>query len=189
MGWWPLNIRTGGINWGKSNNDDNKMPGIVNVVATNAPLPDSELVWGDGPADIVDKWMEDEMKPLFDKLNVEFIDEMGREMGALEFLSGLAFSLPGICHPDYSSSYLKGLPICETHSLDIQVLPEDRKRVAIKLADEHYFLCSWNGTEIVEIHTKESLYEEYNGTNLFDDSELDWVDENPLFSPPDEPKD
>ena len=57
------------------------------------------------------------------ELNEQFIEDMGRGMTALEFLSGLAFSLPGLCHPDYSSNDLMGLPICETHSLQIRVVP------------------------------------------------------------------
>ena len=36
----------------------------------------------------------------------------------------------------------------------------------------HYFLCSWNGTECVQIHTKETLIKEYKDTNLFDGN--DW---------------
>jgi hypothetical protein len=31
------------------------------------------------------------------------------------------------------------------------------------------YLCRWNGDEIVQIHTKETLYNEYKDTNLFDD--------------------
>tara|TARA_R100000541_G_scaffold14140_2_gene23480 strand:- start:19 stop:363 length:345 start_codon:yes stop_codon:yes gene_type:complete len=30
------------------------------------------------------------------------------------------------------------------------------------------YYCSWNGGEIIQIHTKETLYEEYKDTNLFD---------------------
>ena len=30
------------------------------------------------------------------------------------------------------------------------------------------YLCSWNGEEIIEIHTSVSLYEKYCETNLFD---------------------
>ena len=36
----------------------------------------------------------------------------------------------------------------------------------------NYFLCSWNGTECVQIHTIETLREEYKETNLFDNN--DW---------------
>ena len=35
------------------------------------------------------------------------------------------------------------------------------------------FLCSWNGTEIVQIHTYKTLKTEYEKTNLFDPLE-DW---------------
>lgn len=34
---------------------------------------------------------------------------------------------------------------------------------------EPLFLCRWNDGEIVEIHTKESLFEQYKDTNLFDE--------------------
>ena len=40
----------------------------------------------------------------------------------------------------------------------------------IDLENDDYFLCSWNGTEITQIHTKESLIEEYKKTGLFEDS-------------------
>ena len=123
MGWWPLDIETGGINLGALPTEGNNIPRLVNVFRNGTPQPESDLVWGDGPADIVDKWMNDGFQKLFDELNKEFIEDMGRGMTALEFLSGLAFSLPGLCHPDYSSNDLMGLPICETHSLQIRVVP------------------------------------------------------------------
>ena len=31
------------------------------------------------------------------------------------------------------------------------------------------YLCRWNGDEIVQIHTKKTLYNQYKDTNLFDD--------------------
>jgi hypothetical protein len=33
------------------------------------------------------------------------------------------------------------------------------------------FLCKWNDGEIIQLHTKESLYEQYKDTNLFDEEE------------------
>lgn len=33
------------------------------------------------------------------------------------------------------------------------------------------FLCAWNGHDQVELHTKESLYERYKDTNLYDNEE------------------
>ena len=39
----------------------------------------------------------------------------------------------------------------------------------IDLENDDYFLCSWNGTEITQIHTKESLIEEYKETGLLED--------------------
>jgi hypothetical protein len=33
------------------------------------------------------------------------------------------------------------------------------------------FLCRWNDGEIIQVHTKESLFEQYKHTNLFDEDE------------------
>ena len=43
-----------------------------------------------------------------------------------------------------------------------------------------YFLCTWNGDEIIELHTKESLWNEYKNSNLFEDD--DWFYENQSLS-------
>ena len=40
------------------------------------------------------------------------------------------------------------------------------------MSEKDYFLCTWNGNEIIELHTKESLWNEYKNTNLFEDN--DW---------------
>jgi len=37
------------------------------------------------------------------------------------------------------------------------------------------FLCTWNGGETVEIHTRESLRECYRETNLFDQGDDSWA--------------
>ena len=37
------------------------------------------------------------------------------------------------------------------------------------------FLCAWNGHDQVELHTKESLYERYKDTNLYDDEDGEFV--------------
>lgn len=44
----------------------------------------------------------------------------------------------------------------------------------------NYFLCSWNGTEIVQIHTIETLREEYKETNLFDNNDWSYDHKNDL---------
>ena len=44
----------------------------------------------------------------------------------------------------------------------------------LDLENNDYFLCSWNGTEITQIHTKESLIEEYKETGLFEDNDWSW---------------
>ena len=33
------------------------------------------------------------------------------------------------------------------------------------------YLCRWNENDIVEIHTRDTLYDHYKDTNLFDDNE------------------
>jgi hypothetical protein len=40
-----------------------------------------------------------------------------------------------------------------------------------------YFLCTWNGDEIIELHTQESLWKEYKNTNLFEDDDWFYEDE------------
>jgi hypothetical protein len=40
--------------------------------------------------------------------------------------------------------------------------------------DAPVFLCSWNGGEIVELHTKQSLREVFGETNLFDGDRDGW---------------
>tara|TARA_B100000029_G_C17234332_1_gene836551 strand:+ start:504 stop:776 length:273 start_codon:yes stop_codon:yes gene_type:complete len=44
----------------------------------------------------------------------------------------------------------------------------------LDLGNDDYFLCSWNGTDITQIHTKESLIEEYKETGLFEDNDWSW---------------
>lgn len=52
----------------------------------------------------------------------------------------------------------------------------------INLENDDYFLCSWNGTDITQIHTKESLIKEYKKTGLFEDKS--WF-VSPAFLRPD----
>lgn len=111
MGWWPLRIGDGGIKWGGSSN------GLVNVQPGSSPQPESELVWGDGPADVVDGWIEDHIQELWDRCNDEFIRDMGREMTSLEFINGLAFSFR-VCDEDLGGD----IPSCTTHELRVQVV-------------------------------------------------------------------
>lgn len=33
--------------------------------------------------------------------------------------------------------------------------------------DQVVYLCRWNGNEIVEVHTNDSLFEKYKATNLY----------------------
>lgn len=45
---------------------------------------------------------------------------------------------------------------------------------------ESLYLCTWNGDEIIEIHTLESLRREYGETNLFDEDEFCHLFEMPF---------
>jgi hypothetical protein len=82
MGYWPLDIRDGGINWNSDDEPAEIVPGIK---------PTHELLWGDSLADK----MEEELERLKNTMHKEFIIQIGREMYPVEFLSGLAFSLGG----------------------------------------------------------------------------------------------
>mgnify|MGYP003132985650 CR=1 FL=1 len=48
-----------------------------------------------------------------------------------------------------------------------------KESITLKPTTTNLYLCSWNGVGItdvfVQIHTKETLYNEYKDTNLFDD--------------------
>lgn len=44
-----------------------------------------------------------------------------------------------------------------------------KESITLKPSTTNFYLCSWNGDETVQIHTKETLYNEYKDTNLFDD--------------------
>jgi hypothetical protein len=114
MGWWPLHIGTGGINWGQSKEENT----LINVQPGSSPLPSDELVWGDGPADIVDTWIDEHLKELWDECNKEFVEYMGREMTPLEFINGLAFGFRA-CDPDFEE---EGIPSCYTHELSVKVI-------------------------------------------------------------------
>lgn len=92
MGYWPLHIPDGGINWG-AKSEHQPVEGVVNIVPGIEPV--MQLVWGDSFADMVDRFIAEDMEKLKNKLNAEFIIRMGRDMYPVEFLSGLAFSLGG----------------------------------------------------------------------------------------------
>tara|TARA_B100000287_G_scaffold427434_1_gene477063 strand:+ start:569 stop:997 length:429 start_codon:yes stop_codon:yes gene_type:complete len=85
MGYWPLRIGDGGINWGIGPDNppaEEIVPGIK---------PEHSLLWGDSLADK----MEEELERLKNEMHKEFIIRIGREMYPIEFLNGLAFSLGG----------------------------------------------------------------------------------------------
>ena len=43
------------------------------------------------------------------------------------------------------------------------------------VGDSPIFLCEWNGGEIVEIHTAQTLREQYQGDALFDPEDDSWA--------------
>ena len=47
-----------------------------------------------------------------------------------------------------------------------------KESITLKPTTTNVYLCSWNYGDIVQIHTKETLYNEYKDTNLFDDCEI-----------------
>ena len=116
MGWWPLRIGTGGIAWGEPRDDTEK----IEVVVGGKTLTEDDLAWGDGPADIVDGWIDEHIKELYDKCNDEFITYMGREMSPFELLHGLAFGCRG-ADPDFDGP----IPTCDTHELLVRVIPRE----------------------------------------------------------------
>ena len=44
--------------------------------------------------------------------------------------------------------------------------------INLKEDKEVKYLCSWNSNDIVQIHTKETLWIEYKDSNLFDDNDM-----------------
>ena len=77
MGWWPLDIESGGIKWGNH--------------------PPSELMWGDSPADVMDAVFSEAAQEAWFKCNEIFqgLDDDARPMLPVELRGGIAFSLSG----------------------------------------------------------------------------------------------
>ena len=57
---------------------------------------------------------------------------------------------------------------------DILDLLNKRQSITMPPTRNNIYLCRWNGDEIVQIHTKETLYNEYKDTNLFDEDNKDY---------------
>jgi len=108
MGYWPLRIGDGDINWGIGRDNppaEEIVPGIK---------PEHSLLWGDSLADK----MEEELERLKNEMHKEFIIQIGREMYPIEFLNGLAFSLGGaFMENSYNDS--------ENFQLHVAVVPTD----------------------------------------------------------------
>ena len=47
-----------------------------------------------------------------------------------------------------------------------------KESINLKEDKEVKYLCSWNSNDIVQIHTKETLWIEYKDSNLFDDNDM-----------------
>jgi len=47
-----------------------------------------------------------------------------------------------------------------------------KESITLKPSTTNVYLCSWNYGDIVQIHTRETLYNEYKDTNLFDDCNI-----------------
>ena len=43
-----------------------------------------------------------------------------------------------------------------------------KESINLKEDKEAKYLCSWNSNDIVQIHTKETLWNEYKDSNLFE---------------------
>lgn len=90
MGWWPLDLETGNIKWGKT--------------------PPHDMMWGDAVADAMDRIMENALeeamvqcKAIFESLEGEPV------MTPLEFLSGIAFSLNAVEEYAFSPAFKEAL--------------------------------------------------------------------------------
>jgi hypothetical protein len=46
-----------------------------------------------------------------------------------------------------------------------------KKSINLKDTKDVKYLCSWNNNDIIQIHTKQTLLNEYKETNLFDDDQ------------------
>ena len=67
------------------------------------------------------------------------------------------------------------------NKLGFDIDKNQNENVSITLdGKNNYFLCSWNGTEIIQIHTIETLREEYKETNLFDNNDWSYDHKNDL---------
>jgi len=53
------------------------------------------------------------------------------------------------------------------HSITLTESEDSKEKQVAK------YLTTWNGNDIVQIHTKETLYNEYKETNLFDEFDDD----------------
>ena len=47
-----------------------------------------------------------------------------------------------------------------------------KESINLKEDKEVKYLCSWNSNDIVQIHTKETLWIGYKDSNLFDDNDM-----------------
>ncbi len=107
MGWWPLDLTTGGIAFGAEGLKEG-------------------LMWGDSVADIVDAELTTFLERVINKTGVVFTAEVGRDMMPIEILCGLAFSLNACeTHDPLASLFPKGLT--SAHTLKVEVGKVDQE--------------------------------------------------------------
>lgn len=101
MGWWPLDLKTGGIAFGAEGLKEG-------------------LMWGDSVADIVDEELTTFLTRVIEKTGKVFTAECGRDMMPIEILCGLAFSLNACeTHEPLNTLFPEG--ITSAHTLKVEV--------------------------------------------------------------------
>tara|TARA_R100001463_G_scaffold130920_2_gene190630 strand:+ start:114 stop:440 length:327 start_codon:yes stop_codon:yes gene_type:complete len=101
MGWWPLDLKTGGIAFGAEGLKEG-------------------LMWGDTVADIVDEELTTFLNSVIKRTGKVFTEEIGRDMMPIEILCGLAFSLNACeTHDPLDKLFPEGLT--PAHTLKVEV--------------------------------------------------------------------
>jgi hypothetical protein len=101
MGWWPLDLKTGGIAFGAEGLKEG-------------------LMWGDSVADIVDAELTSFLHQVIKQTSAVFTAEVGREPMPIEILCGLAFSLNACeTHEPLNSLFPEGIK--SAHTLKVEV--------------------------------------------------------------------
>jgi hypothetical protein len=107
MGWWPLDLKTGGIAFGAEGLKEG-------------------LMWGDSVADIVDAELTSFLHQVIKQTSKVFTAEVGREPMPIEILCGLAFSL-NACETHLPLNKLFPEGIKSAHTLKVEVGQVDQE--------------------------------------------------------------